>query len=171
MPYIDVVDDYVRELNQMMSNFECPINAFQEAVIGTAICLALDNQFVSMVVGYGRGKSSCYFGVALYFAAVMKKKVLVLYANKGLQRKDEKLLTDMQAYCDVAYQGFDKLVRYDVGLKKQDNFKPDYVLLDESDALIFPDALRFYNQIVKWNSVVIGFTAKEFVGDGLISEK
>ena len=158
-------------VNKMIANFDCPINTFQQAVIGAALCLSSSARFVSVVVGYGKGKSSCYFGVALYLAAKLKKKVLVLYANKGLQKKDRELLESMSTYCNTAYIGFDKLVRFEVGLKRPENFKPDFVLLDESDHLIFEKPLEFFKLMLKWNVGVVGFTAKEFVGDGLISEK
>ena len=57
-----------------------------------------------------------------------------------------------------------------MGLECKD-FTPNYILIDESDAIIFADPLAFYKHVRSKKAHVCGFTAKEFVGDELATEK
>ncbi len=59
-----------------------------------------------MVVGYGLGKSTIYFGSAVYFGGKLHKKVLIVYANNGLLNKDQALLVQLITYCEHRYKGF-----------------------------------------------------------------
>ena len=61
--------------------------------------MSYDHKFTSVVVGYGEGKSRCYFGTALHFLVHTNKRVLVVFANDGLMKKDLQILKDMLDYC------------------------------------------------------------------------
>ena len=64
------------------------MNPFQQAVAAVGNYLVRSRQFVTMIVGYGFGKSRCYFAVMFSLAFTKKAKVQVVFANQGLLSKD-----------------------------------------------------------------------------------
>ena len=95
----------------------------------------------------------------------------MVYANKGLKRKDKELLEKVLQFCKSRYADFDKRIKFTTKLKLRKNFKPNLVILNESDCTIMRDPITFYKLIKSWKARVVGFTAKEFVGSEQVYEK
>ena len=69
IPFERMLESVTGPLEEMNANIGREVNNFQLCVAANAILLSPRSQFLNMVVGYGRGKSRCYFGVAHHFLA------------------------------------------------------------------------------------------------------
>ena len=84
-------------------------------------------------------------------------------------KKDAHLLTRLLSFTKLADPTLSERLKFTVGLECKE-FKPNYILIDESDAIIFKDPLAFYKHVRKAKAHVCGFTAKDFWGSDLVTE-
>jgi hypothetical protein len=96
----------------MQEDIGSVLNPFQQAIAYLAYSNSMNKARSNFVVGYGKGKSRIHLGTMILFLTQTNHKVLVVFANDALMRKDLAELEIFLDYTKAAYPDFKNRVRY-----------------------------------------------------------